>query len=322
MKLLQTLLPLTLATSFGTPVLAQTAWPDKPVRIVVPYAAGGTTDFAARQVAQKLTEQTGQSFFVENKTGASGTIGSNFVAKSAPDGNTLLTNDTTYAMLPAIFKKLPWDHASDLSPVTTLAIAPVVLVVPAQSPFKTVADLIAHAKSHPGQLNFGSGGAGSSTHLAGEVFKKEAQVFMTHIPYKGAGDAMLALMGNQVDVLITASPTAIPVVKGGKVRALATTGDKRLGGLPAVPTFKEAGLPGFTVVNWFGLAAPKGTPAAIVQKLQQEVAKAMTDPALLERFSQQGAQPGGLPSAEFAALVKKEIAAWSAIAQSAGVKPE
>lgn len=322
MKLLQTLLPLTLATSFCTPLLAQTAWPDKPVRIVVPYAAGGTTDFAARQVAQKLTEQTGQSFFVENKTGASGTIGSNFVAKSAPDGYTLLTNDTTYAMLPAIFKKLPWDHASDLTPVTTLAITPVVLVVPAQSPFKTVADLIAHAKSHPGQLNFGSGGAGSSTHLAGEVFKKEAQVFMTHIPYKGAGDAMLALMGNQVDVLITASPTAIPVVKGGKVRALATTGDKRLGGLPAVPTFKEAGLPGFTVVNWFGLAAPKGTPAAIVQRLQQEVAKAMTDPALLDRFSQQGAQPGGLPSAEFTALVRKEITAWSSIAQSAGVKPE
>lgn len=322
MKFLQTLLPLTLATFFCSPLLAQTAWPDKPVRIVVPYAAGGTTDFAARQVAQKLTEQTGQSFFVENKTGASGTIGSNFVAKSAPDGNTLLTNDTTYAMLPAIFKKLPWDHATDLTPVTTLAITPVVLVVPAQSPFKTVADLIAHAKSHPGQLNFGSGGAGSSTHLAGEVFKKEAQVFMTHIPYKGAGDAMLALMGNQVDVLITASPTAIPVVKGGKVRALATTGDKRLGGLPAVPTFKEAGLPGFTVVNWFGLAAPKGTPAPIVQKLQQEVAKAMTDPALLERLSQQGAQPGGLPSAEFAALVKKEVAAWSAIAQSAGVKPE
>ncbi|RUP27425.1 MAG: tripartite tricarboxylate transporter substrate binding protein [Curvibacter sp.] len=322
MKFLQTLLPIAVATSFCTPLLAQTTWPDKPVRIVVPYAAGGTTDFAARQVAQKLTEQTGQSFFVENKTGASGTIGSNFVAKAAPDGNTLLTNDTTYAMLPAIFKKLPWDHASDLIPVTTLAITPVVLVVPAQSPFKTVADLIAHAKSHPGQLNFGSGGAGSSTHLAGEVFKKEAHVFMTHIPYKGAGDAMLALMGNQVDVLITASPTAIPVVKGGKVRALATTGDKRLAGLPGVPTFKEAGLAGFTVVNWFGLAAPKGTPTGVVQKLQQEVAKAMTDPALQERFSQQGAQPGGLPSTEFAALVKKEVAAWSAIAQSAGVKPE
>ena len=322
MNILQTLLPFTLAATLGMPLWAQPAWPDKPVRIVVPYAAGGTTDFAARQVAQKLTEQTGQSFFVENKTGASGTIGSNFVAKAAPDGNTLLTNDTTYAMLPAIFKKLPWDHAADLIPVTTLAITPVVLVVPAQSPFKTVADLIAHAKSHPGQLNFGSGGAGSSTHLAGEVFKKEAQVFMTHIPYKGAGDAMLALMGNQVDVLITASPTAIPVVKGGKVRALATTGDKRLAGLPAVPTFKEAGLPGFTVVNWFGLAAPKGTPAGVVQKLQQEVAKAMTDPALQERFAQQGAQPGGLPSANFAALVEKEIAAWSAIAQSAGVKPE
>ncbi|MDD0812850.1 tripartite tricarboxylate transporter substrate binding protein [Curvibacter sp. RS43] len=322
MNFIQFLLPVTLATALCMPLSAQPSWPDKPVRIVVPYAAGGTTDFAARQVAQKLTEQTGKSFFVENKTGASGTIGSNFVAKSAPDGNTLLTNDTTYAMLPSIFKKLPWDHASDLIPVTTLAITPVVLVVPAQSPFKTVAELIAFAKAHPGQLNFGSGGAGSSSHLSGEVFKKEARVFMTHIPYKGAGDAMLALMGNQVDVLITASPTAIPVAKGGKVRALATTGDKRLSSLGAVPTFKEAGLPGFSVMNWFGLAAPKGTPAEIVQKLQQEVAKAMMDPGLLERFSQQGAQPGGLPNAEFAALVKKEISTWSSIAQAAGVKPE
>ncbi|MBV8617698.1 MAG: tripartite tricarboxylate transporter substrate binding protein [Curvibacter sp.] len=322
MKSIFSVLPFTLGTILCTPLLAQTTWPDKPVRIVVPYAAGGTTDFAARQVARKLTEQTGQSFIVENKTGASGTIGSNFVAKSAPDGNTLLTNDTTYAMLPAIFKKLPWDQASDLIPVTTLAVTPVVLVVPAQSPFKTVADLIAFAQSHPGQLNFGSGGAGSSTHLSGEVFEKEAHVAMTHIPFKGAGDAMLALMGNQVDVLITASPTAIPVVNGGKVRALATTGDKRLSGLPAVPTFKEAGLPGFVVMNWFGLAAPKGTPVAVVQKLQQEVVKAMMDPGLVERFAQQGAQPGGLPSAEFAALVRKETHAWSAVARAAGVKPE
>ncbi len=315
---------LALTALLGAPfaTLAQTVWPDKPVRIVVPYAPGGTTDFAARQIAQKLTEQTGKSFFVENKTGASGTIGSNFVAKAAPDGNTFLTNDTTYAMLPSQFAKLPWDHANDLIPVTTIALTPVVLIVPEASPYKTLHDLIDFAQKNPGKLNFGSGGNGSSTHLAAEVFKKEGKLFITHIPYKGAGDAMMGAMAGQVDVLITASPTAIPVVKGGKVRALAVTGDKRLPSLPNVPTFKEAGMPGFTVTNWFGIAAPKGTPIDIIAKFQSEVKKAMMEPALQDRFAQQGALPGGIPSAEFAAMIKRDTANWGAIAHSAGVKPE
>ena len=302
--------------------LAQSAWPDKPVRIVVPYAPGGTTDYAARQIAQKLTEQTRQTFYVENKAGASGTIGSDMVAKAAPDGYTLLTNDTTYAMLPSLFAKLPWDHASGLVPVTTLAQTPVVLVVGANSPFKTLKELVDHAQKNPARLNFGSGGAGSSTHLAAELFKKEGKLFITHIPYKGAGDAMLGVMSGQVDLLITASPTAIPQVKGGKIRALAVTGDKRLPGLPDVPTFKEAGLRGYTVTNWFGLAAPKGTPPAVIDKLQGEVKKALADPALRERFAQQGAQPGGMSPADFAGFVRQETLIWGAVAKLAGVKPE
>lgn len=315
------LLTLVSAVGFCVAALAQ-AWPDKPVRLIVPYAPGGTTDFAARLVAERLSQQTGVSFFVENKAGASGTIGTSQVAKSAPDGTTFLVNDTTYAMLPSLIAKLPWDHATDLVPVTTLVTTPVVLVVPANSPFKTAKDLFEHARKNPGKLNFGSGGTGSSTHLAAEVLKKEGRLFVTHIPYKGAGDAMVGLLGNQVDLLITAAPTAIPQVQGGKVRALAVTGDKPLAGLPQVPTFKEAGLPGYAVTNWFGLAAPKGTPKPIVDKLQAEVAKALAEPKLVERLNAMGARPGGLPSAEFTAFIQRETRLWSDISKTAGVKAE
>ena len=244
------------------------------------------------------------------------------MAKAAPDGYTLLTNDTTYAMLPSLFAKLPWDHVNGLVPVTTIAQTPVVLVVGNASPFKTLAELVAYAQKNPGKLNFGSGGAGSSTHLSAELLKKEGKLFITHIPYKGAGDAMLGVMSGQVDLLITASPTAIPQIKGGKVRALAVTGDKRLTSLPDVPTFAEAGLRGYTVMNWFGLAAPKGTPAAIVDKLQSEMKKALADPALRERFAQQGAQPGGMSPADFAAFIRHETVIWGGVAKLASVKPE
>lgn len=312
---------MTVPTMLPAPALAQ-AWPDKPVRLVVPYAPGGTTDFAARLIAEKLTQQTGKSFFVENKAGASGTIGSAQVAKSAPDGSSFLVNDTTYAMLPALFSKLPWDHAADLLPVTTIAVTPVVLVVAANSPFKTAQELIAQARTQPGKLNFDSGGNGSSTHLAAEVFKKEGKLFITHIPYKGAGDAMVGLLGNQVDLLITAAPTAVPQVQGGKVRALAVSGKQRLASLPGVPTFQEAGLAGYTVSNWFGLAAPKGTPKETVDKLQAEVAKALTDSKLRERLSAMGAEPGGMTPAEFASFVRNETRLWTDISKAAGVKPD
>lgn len=298
------------------------SWPDKPVKMVVPYAPGGTTDFSARMVADRLTQQTGKSFFVENKTGASGTIGTNMVAKSTPDGTTFLINDTTYAMLPSLFAKLPWDHANDLIPVTTLSVTPVVLVVAANSPFKTAQELIDFARKNPGKLNFGSGGTGSSTHLSAEVLKKEGKLFITHIPYKGAGDAMIGLLGNQVDLLITAAPTAVPQVQGGKVRALAITGDKQLPALPGVPTFKEVGLPSYKVTNWFGIAAPKGTPKEIVERMQTEVAKAMNDPKLIERFNAMGARPGGMPTSEFGNFVKSEVKMWTEVSKAAGVKPE
>ncbi|MDF3834182.1 tripartite tricarboxylate transporter substrate binding protein [Cupriavidus basilensis] len=307
--------------STSLPALAED-WPEKPVRIVVPYTAGGTTDFVARQVAQKLTESMGKSFFVENKPGASGTIGTLQVARSAPDGYTLLANDTTYTMLPSLFKTLPWDYNSDLVPVTTIAQTPVILIVPTGSRFKTLQELITFARQNPGKLNFGSGGAGSSTHLSAEVFKKDAGVTLTHIPYKGAGDALMGLIGNNVDILITATPTAVPQIKGGKARALAVTGGARVPALPDVPTFAEAGLKDYKVVNWFGLAAPRGTPPALVTRLQVEVQKSVNSPEVKERLTSMGAQPGGIAPADFARRIKDDTALWSQVAKSADVKAE
>ncbi|MBT2304113.1 tripartite tricarboxylate transporter substrate binding protein [Variovorax paradoxus] len=310
------------ATLAVLPAIAQSNWPDKPVRLVVPYAPGGTTDYAARQIAQKLTEQTGKSFYVENKAGASGTIGSDMVAKAPADGSSFLVNDTTYAMLPHLFKKLPWDHASGLVPVTTIVDAPLVLVVGAASPYKTVQDLVDAARKSPDKLTFGSGGVGSSTHLGGELFKQHGKLALTHVPYKGAGEAMLGVVSGQVDVLVTAAPTAIPQVKGGKVRALLVTSPKRFDALADVPTTAEAGMKAFNATNWFGIAAPKGTPQPIVDKLQAEVKKALASPELVKRFAEQGAAPGGMAPAEFQNYVKRQTQDWGAVIKAAGVQPE
>ncbi len=274
---------------------AQTAWPQQPVKIIVPYSPGGTVDFSARQIAQKLTEQLGKPFIVENKVGASGTIGVATVAKAAPDGYTLLANDTSYAMVPALFKTLPWDHANDIVAVTTILTTPVVLVVPAGSPFKTGRELVEYARKNPGKLNFGSGGVGSSTHLNAEMFRKEARI---------------------------ASPTAMGQINGGKIRALAVTGAKRSPAFPDVPTFAEIGLPGYTVTGWFGLAVPKGTPKEVIAKIHAETVKALADPALRERLVQQGAEPGGMAPDAYAKFVRDETVRWGELAKSAGVKPE
>ena len=301
---------------------AQTSWPEGNVRLVVPYAAGGTTDFAARQIAQKLTEQTGKSFYVENKVGASGTIGTDFVAKSKPDGATFQINDTTYAMLPHLFKKLPWDHANDLVPVTTLAVTPLVVVVGANAPYKTAKEFLDFARKNPGKANYGSGGVGSSTHLGAELLKQSGSLFITHIPYKGAGDAIRGVMAGEVDILVTAAPTAIPAVAGGRVRALMVTSPKRLASMPDVPTTAEVGLKDFNATNWFGIAAPKGTPKQVIDKLQAEVKKSFSSPDLLKRFADQGAEPGGMPVADFQKLVRDETQRWGKLIQAAGVQPE
>lgn len=321
-KPLRTSILTSLMITFHCASFAQTNWPEGNVRLVVPYAAGGTTDFAARQIAQKLTEQTGKSFYVENKVGASGTIGTDFVAKSKPDGATFQINDTTYAMLPHLFKKLPWDHANDLVPVTTLAVTPLVVVVGVNAPYKTAKEFLDYARKNPGKANYGSGGVGSSTHLGAELLKQSGSLFITHIPYKGAGDAIRGVMAGEVDILVTAAPTAIPAVAGGRVRALMVTSPKRLPSMPDVPTTAEVGLKDFNATNWFGIAAPKGTPKPVIDKLQAEIKKSFSAPDLLKRFADQGAEPGGMPVADFQKLVRDETQRWGKLIQAAGVQPE
>lgn len=314
---------LALAASVLTPQCAAAAdWPAKPVRLVVPYSPGGTTDYAGRQVAQRLSELTGKTFIVENKTGASGTIGTLDVTRSPADGSAFLVTDTTYTMLPLLFAKLPWDHRQDLVHVAEIIETPLVLIVPETSPFKTLQDLVQYAKAHPAKLNFGSGGQASSTHLAAEVFKSEAGISLTHIPYRGAGAALADVMAGQIDMLITAAPTAIAPVQGGRVRALAVTGESRLETLPQVPTFAQAGLPSYQVLNWFGLAAPKGTPDAIVQQMNALVGQVMNDPALRKQLVDQGARHRDMSPAQFSAYVNEQVALWADVGKRVGIKPE
>lgn len=297
-------------------------WPDKMVRLVVPYSPGGTTDYAARQVAQKLSEATGKTFVVDNKTGASGTIATQEVVRSTPDGSTFLVTDTTYTMLPLLFSKLPWDYRTGLVHVTEIIETPLVLLVPEKSPFKTMEALIAHARANPGKLNFGSGGQASSTHLGAELFANNARIALNHIPYRGAGAALTDLMAGQIDVLVTAAPTAVPPVQGQRVRALAVSGEKRLLALPDVPTFTEAGLPTFKAVNWFGLAAPKGTPKNIIDTMNRLVNQVMSDPAMQETMGRQGARHRAMTVDGFNSYVWQQVDLWADVGKRVGIKPE
>jgi len=296
-------------------------WPEQPVKMVVPWAAGGTVDFAARQLAQTLVVQTGNTFLVENKPGAGGTIGTNYVAKAAPDGYTVLLFEASYATLPGLYAKLPWDHANDLAPVGGIISTPMALVVPASSPFHSVKDLIAYAKQHPGKLNFGSGGYGSTPHMTAELFKRDAGIDITHIPYKGGGEALLAVMAGNADLLFTAVPTALPHVGQGKIRILAHSGARRLEALPDMPTVGES-VAGFVVDNWYGVAVPKGTPAAVIDKLHAAIGKAFTDKAMRDRFIQQGAEITLSSPQAFGKLVRDETQRWTEVSRAAGIKPE
>jgi len=297
----------------GTGALAET-WPSKPVKIVVPYAPGGAVDVVTRKMAQKLTEQTGQSFFVENKAGATGTIGIASVVQSAPDGYTLVANDTTYALLPHIFRKLPFDHEKDLQPVGAFVFAPMAVAVRAESPFKSLDDLLKGAKAEPGKITYGTGGAGTTPHFAAEALGIATGVRFLHIPFKGAGEATQALLSGTIDYQIASTPGVIGQVKGGKVRLLAVSGDKRLPALAQVPTFAEAGLKGYGVVNFTGLWAPKGTPAEVTARLQKEIATAMASADMKAYAESIGAEPGRWDAATFARNLGERTAYWGKVA--------
>lgn len=303
-------------------------WPSKPVRIIVPFAPGGTTDILARAIAPELTKAFGQSFFVENKAGAGGNMGAEVVSKSAGDGYTLLMGTVgTHGINRALYDKLPYDPIKDFIPITLVAGVPNVMVVNADKAkernINSVADFIAYAKAHPGQLNMASSGNGTSIHLAGELFKSMSGTFMVHFPYKGSGPALLDLMGGSTDVMFDNLPSAMPLIKSGKLKALAVTSAQRSGALPDLPTIEQAGGPtlkGYEASSWFGLLAPAGTPMDVVNRIQQEVTKSLNTPAIKEKLLAQGAIPGGNTSAEFAKFIDAEHKKWAQVVKASGAK--
>ena len=305
---------------------AQGAWPNKPVRIVVPFAAAGTTDILARALAPELSKAFGQTFIIENKAGAGGNLGADLVAKSAPDGYTLLMGTVgTQSINPSLYPKMTYDAVKDFVPITLVAGVPNVLVMnPAKAQAAGITDvktLIAYARAHPGKLNMASSGNGTSIHLAGELFKTMTGTYMVHFPYRGSGPALLDLIGGTMDLMFDNLPSALPQIKSGKLVALAVTSSTRSAALPDVPTVAEAGpVKGFEASSWFGLLAPAGTPAEIVNRVQQESAKALATPALKERLLSQGAIPGGMTPAEFGRFIDAETKKWSAVVKTSGAK--
>lgn len=294
------------------------AYPERPIRLIVPYPPGGLTDAAARVVAEALAARVQQPVIVENVAGGGGNIGADKAAKSPPDGYTLyIGNNATVGLNTLIYKKLPFDPIADLVPITLIAESQTVLVVNPALPVKSVAELIALAKSKPGQLNFGSTGSGGMSHLAGEMFKSTAGLQMTHVPYKGTGPALTDLLGGQIQLMF--NDTALPHIKSDKLRALAVTGVKRWPQLPDVPTLAELGVPGYETYNWFGILVPKGTPEAIVTRLNREIVAVMQDPAMQQWMQARGAEAVSSSPEAFSAYIKKDLAKWAPLVKEVGI---
>ena len=306
--------------------MAQSAWPTKPLRMVVPFTPGGTTDLLARIVAAELTQSLGQNVLVENRGGAGGNIGADVVAKAAPDGYTIVMGTVgTHGINQSLYRKMPYDTQKDFAPITLVASVPNVMIMntkhAAELGIKTVPDFIRYAKANPGKLNMASSGNGTSIHLAGELFKTRTGVFMTHIPYKGSGPALKDMLGGQVDVMYDNLPSAMPHIQSGDLKAFAVTSAVRSPSMPDVPTLAEAGpLPEFEASSWFGLLAPAGTPPDVVKRLQQETAKALAKPAVKERLLALGAIPSGDTPEAFAKLIDSEIKKWAVVVKASGAQ--
>ena len=298
-------------------------YPVHPVKIVVPFPAGGSNDIIARILAQKLSERTGQQFVVENRGGAGGNIGAEAVAKSTPDGYTLLvTAPPPLSTNIALYKSLPFDPAKDFAPVALLATVPIVLMVNPSLPVKTVAELVALAKAKPGALNFGSSGIGSTNHLAGELLKRMTGIDIVHVPYKGAAPAMNDLIAGHIPMMFDNMPAVLPQVAGGSVRAIAVAGATRATALPDVPTVAEQGLPGFEAFAWFGMVAPANTPAPVLETLQREVEAILKMPDVQKRFAELGADPGTVAGSDFGKFLADDTAKWTKIIQASGASAE
>lgn len=307
----------------STLCLGADVYPSKTVRVIVPFAAGGSVDTTARVISQQLSEQMSRQFVADNRTGASGTIGNALVAKAAPDGYTLMMADTSTAIAAGLYKSLPFDAAKDFTAIIEIMRAPQVLVVNPALNVNTIKEFIAAAQANPGKFNYGSAGAGGALHLTAELFKMAAKVNVQHIPYKGGSEAVVALIGNQTQMQISTLPTVLPGIRGGKLKALAVTTDgKRLPALPDVPSMNEMGVPGMVVYVWYGLMGPAGLPKEVVNTLYGEVLKTLAVPAIKERFAAQGAEVSGSSPEEFSRYFAVELRRWSEAVKAAGITPE
>ncbi len=308
---------------FAAPPASSQGFPSKPIHFVVPYPAGGPLDTVARLLGQKVSESVKQPVIVDNKPGAGGNIGADAVAKSPPDGYTILMGAVaTHAINPTLYANIPYDPVKDFAPVTQVASTPNVLVVNPSLPVRDVREFIAYAKAHPGQLNFGSGSTGSAGHLAGELFKTMAGVQMVHVPYKGAGPAMQDLIGGQIQLMFDNLASSLGQIRAGKVRALAVTTAKRSSLAPELPTIAESGLPGFDISTWFGVFAPGGTPPAVVARLHDEFARALAAPDVREKMLNLGAEPVGNTPAQFAAYIRSEAEKYARLVRASGAKAD
>ena len=316
------LLLIVCSIAFAAPVFAQ-SWPARPIRFIVPFAPGGGGDVVGRIVAQRMSEQLGKPLVIDNRGGAGGTLGVEIAVKSAPDGYTILLGNTgPIAVGPAIYSKLQYDPLRDLQAVTMIASFPNILVVNVAQPFKTVQELVAYAKRSPGKLNFASAGTGTSTHLAAELFKSVAAIDIVHVPYKGGAAAVTDVIGGQIAMYFGTLPSALPLAKAGKMRALGVTSLKRSPAAPEVPTIAESGYPGFETAAWYGTMVPIGTPKDIVAKLDAATLAILKLPDIRERLAQEGSEPMGSTPAQFAVYIKSEVIKWGAVVRAAGIKAD
>ncbi|MSP97035.1 MAG: tripartite tricarboxylate transporter substrate binding protein [Betaproteobacteria bacterium] len=295
-------------------------FPVKSIRLIVPLAAGGPGDVLARAIGQKLSESVAQPVIIDNRPGANTNVGNEFVAKAPPDGYTLLATASTLTINPSLYATLPYDPLRDLAPITLIASTPLILVVHPSLPVKSVKELIALARSKPGQLNYGSAGNGSALHLAGEMFNSLARVKLVHVPYKGVTNAFSDLLGGQISIMFPGAPIALPQVKAGKLRALGTTGAGRTAAAPELPPIGEAGLPGYEVSVWYGILAPAGTPTPVINRLHSELSKIVQLPEIKERWAVLGAEPLHNTPEQFAAFLKADLGKWAKVVRDSGAK--
>ena len=298
-------------------------YPSRPVNLIVPFPAGGSSDLIARVVSERAARALGQQIVIENRPGAGGNLGTQAAARAAPDGYTLVQCTIgTCAINLSVYKSTGYDLERDFQPVILFAFLSNILAVHPAIPARTVSDLVAHAKKHPGQITFGSSGYGSSPHLAGELFRLSSGAILLHVPYRGSAPAITDLRGGQIDLFFDNSPSILPQIKSGALRALAVTGARRLGSLPEIPTMEESGLPGFVITPWFGLMAPKKTPRTVIDKLNRAFNEALSDAVVVKRLAEMEVTPGGGTAADFGAHMQTEVDRWAAVVKARGISVE